>query len=98
MEDVEQQAAAGSLTAAIYLRVSTRDQAVRHGDPEGYSLPTQRSETERMAESLGATIIGEYIDKDTGTSADKRPAMQQLLEWLKNGNHVDYVIVFKLDR
>src|SRR5947209_8433883 len=98
MEESKPEATASRATAAIYLRVSTKDQALRHGDPEGYSLPTQRTDARRMAESLNAEVIEEFIDKDTGTSTDKRPAMQRLLEWLKSGNHVDYVIVFKLDR
>ena len=29
-------------TAVLYLRVSTKKQAARHGNDEGYSLPTQR--------------------------------------------------------
>lgn len=91
-------ASAGRATAAIYLRVSTKEQAVRHGDAEGYSLPTQRADAQRMAASLDADVVEEFIDKDTGTSTDKRPAMQRLLAWLQDGHHVDYVIVFKLDR
>src|SRR5437764_914402 len=98
MEESAPATATKRATAAIYLRVSTKDQAVRHGDPEGYSLPTQRGEAQRMAESLGADVVEEFIDKDTGTSTEKRPQMQRLLEWLQSGHHVDYVIVFKLDR
>jgi DNA invertase Pin-like site-specific DNA recombinase len=86
--------------AVIYIRVSTKQQAVRDGNPEGYSLPTQREACHRKVEALGAYIVedGEYIDKDTGTSVDKRPAMQELLARIERQKDIDYVIVFKLDR
>jgi len=70
----------------LYLRVSTKEQAMRAGDPEGYSLPTQREACLRKAQSLGAVVVDEYLDKDTGTLVDKRPAMQELLPgWPKIG-------------
>jgi len=47
---------------------------------------------------LFADIVEEYLDKDTGTRTDKRPAMQALLERVRTKRDVDYVIVFKLDR
>jgi site-specific DNA recombinase len=84
--------------AAIYIRVSTKQQAVRDGNPEGYSLPTQREACTRKAEALGAGVVDEYVDKDTGTAVDKRPAMQALLERIERDKDLDYVIVFKLDR
>lgn len=84
--------------AVTYLRVSTKDQARRDGNPEGYSLPTQRQTAGAKAESLGAVVVDEYLDADTGTRTDKRPAMQALLERIRVDRDVDYVIVFKLDR
>ena len=90
--------AAGLKRAVVYLRVSTKDQAVRDGNPEGYSLPTQRADAKRKADSLSAAIVEEYLDKDTGTRTDKRPAMQALLERIRSQQDIDYVIVFKLDR
>lgn len=86
--------------AAIYIRVSTKDQAKRAGSSEGYSLPTQRNDCLRKAKALGAVVAedAEYVDKDTGTSTDKRPAMQALLERIQTKADLDYVIVFKLER
>jgi site-specific DNA recombinase len=85
--------------AAIYIRVSTKQQAVRDGNPEGYSLPTQRAACLARAKELSAVIDeDEYIDKDTGTAVNKRPAMQRLLERIERQRDIDYVIVHKLDR
>jgi DNA invertase Pin-like site-specific DNA recombinase len=88
----------GSKRALLYLRVSTKEQAMRSGDPEGYSLPTQREACLRKAQSLGADVIDEYLDKDTGTMVDKRPAMQKLLARVAKERDFDFVIVHKLDR
>src|SRR5881628_3284947 len=84
--------------AVIYIRVSTKQQAMRDGNPEGYSLPTQRDACRAKAESLGAAVVDEYIDKDTGTAVDKRPAMQDLLERIERDKDIDYVVTYKLDR
>lgn len=46
-----------SAQAVVYLRVSTREQAERDGDPEGYSLPAQRQACYRKAEALQATVL-----------------------------------------
>ena len=88
----------GSKRALLYLRVSTKEQAMRSGDPEGYSLPTQREACLRKAQSLGADVVEEYLDKDTGTMVDKRPAMQKLLARVAADRNIDFVIVHKLDR
>ena len=53
--------------AIAYIRVSTKAQAERDGNPEGYSLPTQRAACISRARQLGAVIADEYIDKDSGT-------------------------------
>ena len=84
--------------AIIYIRVSTKQQAVRDGNPEGYSLPTQRDACYAKAASLDAEVVDEYLDKDTGTRTAKRPKMLALLERVRTEQDVDYVIVFKLDR
>jgi len=84
--------------AIIYVRVSTKAQAERDGNPEGYSLPTQRTACRLRAEQLGAIVVDEYIDKDTGTRVDKRPAMLALIERVTEKRDVDYVIVHQLSR
>jgi len=42
--------------AVTYLRVSTREQAEKGRQDEGFSIPTQREANHRKAEALGATI------------------------------------------
>lgn len=71
---------------------------MRAGDPEGYSLPTQREACLKRARELDADVVDEYLDKDTGTLVDKRPAMQKLLARVAEHRDIDYVIVHKLDR
>ncbi|CAM2931777.1 recombinase family protein [Skermania piniformis] len=90
--------ATATATAATYLRVSTREQAERDGEPEGYSLPAQREANRRKAEALGATIVEEFAERGaSGTKAESRPELQRLLRYLQE-HHVDYVIVHKVDR
>jgi len=48
----------GSTRAVFYLRVSTKEQAEKGGEVEGYSIPAQRDACKRKAVSLGATLIG----------------------------------------
>lgn len=84
--------------AVIYIRVSTKAQAERDGNPEGYSLPTQRTACRMRAEQLGAEVVDEYIDKDTATRVDKRPAMLALIDRVTSERDVDYVIVHQVSR
>ena len=84
-------------TAVIYLRVSTKEQTQCDGDPEGYSIPAQRDACKRKAESLGASVVGEYADRGESARSADRPELQQMLAFVKT-NHVDYVIVHKVDR
>ncbi len=49
--------------AVIYVRVSTKEQAERDGDPEGYSIPAQREACMRRAAALDAVVVGEYVDR-----------------------------------
>ncbi len=84
--------------AVAYIRVSTKAQAERDGNPEGYSLPTQRTACTSRARQLGAVIVDEYIDKDSGTSVDKRPAMLALIDRVTQERDIDYVIVHQLSR
>jgi site-specific DNA recombinase len=83
--------------AVVYLRVSTKDQARRNGEPEGYSLPAQRGAVQRKAEGIEATIIEEFVEGgETATNAN-RPELQRLLAYIAE-HPVKYVIVHKLDR
>ena len=78
--------------------MSTKAQAERDGNPEGYSLPTQRTSCRLRAERLGAEVVEEYIDKDTATRVDKRPAMLAMIERITTKKDIDYVIVHQVSR
>ena len=83
----------------LYLRVSTPSQVKTDYDPEGLSIPAQRSSCERKAEQMGLDIIDEYIEPGrSATRMDQRPAFQGMFERIKNERDVDYVIVYKLSR
>jgi len=84
-------------TAVLYLRVSTKEQAERDGDPEGYSIPAQREACLRRASTLEAVVVEEFVDRGESARSADRPELQRLLAHVKS-NHVDYVIVHKVDR
>jgi site-specific DNA recombinase len=84
--------------ALVYLRVSTMDQAKRGGEAEGYSLPAQREACLAKAESLGAIVVGEYVDGGESARTDKRNALQQMLTRIKTERDVDLVIIHKVNR
>ncbi len=77
---------AGPGRAALYLRVSTKEQ-----DAE-----LQREELRRLAARRGWEIIGEYADIISG-AATKRPGLDRLLADAHAGRF-DVVAVWKLDR
>ena len=88
----------GAPHAATYLRVSTKEQARRGGEVEGYSIPAQREACRRKAEDLGASVVEEYVDAGASARSADRPALQKLLERLRTNGDLDYVIVHKVDR
>ncbi len=84
--------------AVLYLRVSTPSQVNTDFDPEGISIPAQRSSCARKAEQLGIDIVGEYIEPGrSGTTMRSRPVFQEMMERLRERD-VDHVIVYKLSR
>ncbi len=85
------------LTAVIYLRVSTKEQAEKGGEAEGYSIPAQREACRGKAESLGAAIAAEFVDPGNSGRTANRPGLQALLAHIDE-NPTKYVIVHKLDR
>lgn len=66
-------------TAVLYLRVSTTAQVNKAHDREGYSVPAQREACARHAESLGAQVIGEYVEPGKSTTSTNRPALKSML-------------------
>lgn len=83
--------------AVLYLRVSTKEQAERDGDPEGYSIPAQREACTRKAAALEAVVIEEFVDRGESAKSADRPDLQRMLAFVK-ANPVNFVIVHKVDR
>ncbi|WP_170061963.1 recombinase family protein [Compostimonas suwonensis] len=85
------------LRAVSYLRVSTREQAERAGQREGFSIPAQRQANRKTAYGLGAWVLKEFVDAGESARSAARPALTEMLEWIR-ANRVDIVVVHKLDR
>ena len=82
------------LRAALYIRVSTEEQAMH-----GYSLQTQEDNLVQYAQEHGYKIVDIY--RDEGNSArkpiTKRKVVLQLLEDVKD-DKLDVILFIKLDR
>lgn len=80
--------------AALYIRVSTEEQALR-----GYSLEAQLADLESFAKENFMIVIDRYID--AGTTARKklknRKEFQRMLEDVQ-ANKIDVILFIKLDR
>src|SRR5579862_8994379 len=83
--------------AVIYLRVSTKDQATRGGEAEGFSIPAQRDACLRKAASLGAILVEEFVDRGESARSARRPELQRMLAFVGE-QPVEFVIVHKIDR
>ena len=80
--------------AAIYVRVSTEDQA-----EQGYGLDVQYARCRALATAKDLQVVAEYADEGiSGTKgASARPGLAALLDDASAGN-LDAVIVLALDR
>ena len=83
--------------AVIYLRVSTKDQANRGGEAEGFSIPAQREACLRKAEAIGAVVVAEFVDAGESARSANRPELKNMLAFVKE-HRVAHVIVHKVDR
>src|SRR3990167_4423030 len=81
-----------SMRIAIYIRVSTEDQA-----KEGYSLEVQREYLESFAKREGLEIFKVYQDDGISGYSTERPALKELLKEAKD-KKFDLVLVYKIDR
>lgn len=80
------------MRAAIYIRVSTEDQA-----QHGFSLAEQKEACKERAKELGITEIVEFGDEGiTGTTL-QRPGLEELREAIRN-DLVDILIIRSPDR
>lgn len=78
------------MRAAIYVRVSTDEQA-----KEGYSLSAQQEKLEAFCFSQGWQLNGVYIEEGQSAKNINRPQLKKLLSKL---DLYDVVLVYKLDR
>jgi DNA invertase Pin-like site-specific DNA recombinase len=80
--------------AIAYLRVSTQRQS-----RSGLGIEAQRAAIARFAEAEGITVIGEYVEAETGKGADaldRRPQLAAALAAARSAKCP--VLVSKLDR
>jgi DNA invertase Pin-like site-specific DNA recombinase len=80
--------------AVAYLRVSTHRQ-----HRSGLGIEAQRATIARFAETEGLTVIGEYVEAETGSGADaldRRPQLAAALAAARSNRCA--VVVSKLDR
>ena len=74
------------LRAAVYLRVSTRDQ----------TLANQLPDLKRLARARGLSIVATYQDEESGVK--RRPELERLISHAKGLRRFDTVLVWALDR
>ena len=80
------------MNIAIYIRVSTEDQA-----KEGYSLEVQKEYLESFASREGYEVFKVYSDEGISAYSTRRKALQQLLKDAR-AKKFDLVLVYKIDR
>lgn len=80
--------------AAVYVRVSTEDQA-----KEGYGLAVQRERCRAQATAKGLAVVAEFADEGISGTLDAtgRPGLADLLA-AAHMREIDTVIVLSLDR
>jgi hypothetical protein len=49
--------------AVAYIRVSSKEQAEKGGEAEGFSIPAQREACKRKAASLKAALIEQFVER-----------------------------------
>lgn len=80
------------MRAAIYIRVSTQEQA-----SEGFSLPAQTQKLRAYCESQDWRVADVYADEGFSAKDTERPSLQRLMQDISN-RQIDVVLVYKLDR
>lgn len=82
------------IRAALYIRVSTEEQAVH-----GLSIEAQREALDAWAKENRIQVVGHYVDAGISARkpASKRPELQRLLEDVRCGR-IDLIVFTKLDR
>lgn len=81
-----------TLKVAIYVRVSTQEQA-----KEGYSIQEQIDRLTKYCEAHGWEVYKVYTDPGFSGGDTNRPGLQAMIKDIKRGR-VNKVVVYKLDR
>ncbi|MBR4014892.1 MAG: recombinase family protein [Anaerotignum sp.] len=82
---------------ALYSRLSVGDEDRDSG--ESNSIVNQKAFLERYARQEKLTNIRHYIDEGkSGKSITGRPQFMEMLQAIKGGEKIDYVIVYSLSR
>lgn len=79
------------MRAALYIRVSTREQL------QGFSISGQKRQLAAYCESQGWEIAGFYVEEGVSAKDTKRPELQRMINHIEN-DLIDVVLVSKLDR
>lgn len=80
------------LRVALYIRVSTQEQAT-----EGYSVGEQTERLKKYAEAMGWEVYKIYVDPGYSGGNTDRPGLTEMIKDVKTGE-IDKVVVYKLDR
>lgn len=80
------------MKAALYIRVSTIEQAMK-----GYSLPAQEEMLRKYADYKGYEVVGLFCDDGYSGKDLNRPEISHLIEKVRL-KEVDIVIVYRMDR
>ncbi|WP_240414976.1 recombinase family protein [Paenibacillus periandrae] len=80
------------MKAAIYIRVSTEDQAIH-----GHSLPAQQDECVKYLLRRGYTEYEVYADDGYSAKTMNRPALTRMLQDV-NAKKINYIVFWALDR
>lgn len=86
-----------AFTAVTYQRVLTKEQALKGGRDEGFSIPAQCEANTRKAAALGARIVAEFVDAGESARSADRPDLKRMLDYVAS-HQVTYCIVHKVDR
>jgi len=80
------------MRAAIYIRVSTEDQA-----KEGYSIDSQKEVCMRWIQEKKYDLVAEYIDDGYSSKSLKRPSIQRMIKEVP-ARKFDVLVFWRLNR
>lgn len=92
MDNIELLKAQNVQRVALYVRVSSQEQA-----DEGYSIGEQTERLKKYAEAMGWTVYKIYVDPGYSGGNMDRPGLNEMIKDIKKGE-IDTVVVYKLDR